>query len=72
MRKFPVIGILKTGEHVTDLEHPLFNTFSLAILQCNSKLNEVLSADETSTIYVHEDSETASVKLPDGTRATFG
>ena len=72
MRDFTVIGILKTGEHVTNTEHYLFNNLSVPLLQCKLMLNKIISSEENVTIYVHEDSETVSVKLSNGTASSFG
>ncbi len=72
MRNFPVVGILKTGEHVTDSQHYLFNKFSVPLLQCKLKLDEIIFSEQDVTIYIDEDSEKVSVKLPDGSMSTFG
>jgi hypothetical protein len=71
MKNFTVIGVLKTGEHVTDSQHYLFNKFSIPLLQCKLRLNEIISSEKDVTIYIDEDSEKVFVKLPDGTTSTF-
>lgn len=66
MKNYPVVGILKNGEHITDLTHPLFNPYSLAILNCKVHLEKTLLGNETPTIYVVEGSARVYSEMPDG------
>lgn len=65
MKNYPVVGILKNGEHITDLTHPLFNPYSLAILKCKAHLEKTLLENQTPTIYVVEGSVRVFSEMPD-------
>lgn len=71
MKDYPIVGILKSGEHITDLKHPLFNHYSASILDCKAHLEKALLGNETPTIYVVEDSARVFSEMPDGRTFEF-
>lgn len=71
MKDYPIVGILKNGEHITDLSHPLFNLYSASILDCKARLEKEPLANGTPTIYVVEDSARVFSEMPDGRTFEF-
>lgn len=71
MRNFKIVACLKSGETTSDTGHPLFNVASVAIASCKAALTEKLSNNETSVIYIFEDSSIVQAELPNKTRITF-
>lgn len=68
--EYPKIAILKNGEQITNLNHPLFNHYHVSITNCTLALKRD-NVDLNTTIYVMEEADKVFAETLDGKTYTF-